>query len=119
MTSNKAKITYISQKDVNQYELLNPLIHGIYNEFQDLSKKKPEAALNTYKVKVVNRVLEPIKELLANEEVIHFLDILDIDDLPTNSDVILILNQYLKALKMFYNKYYENSPEGRYTWAIK
>lgn len=119
MTSNKSNIIYISQEDVNQFELLNPLINGIYKEFQDLSKKKPEAAINTYKVKVINRVLEPIKDLLANEEVFHFLDILDEDDLPTNSDVILILNQYLKALKMFYNKYYLNSPEGRYTWAIK
>lgn len=119
MDNEKEMAGYITQYKVDQYHLLNPLINGIYNEFKELTKKKPETVLNVYKVKVVNRVLEPIKELLEKEEVIEFLDTLDQDDLPTNSDVILILNQYLKALRMFYSKYYEHSPEGKYIWAVE
>ena len=110
---------YITQLDVQQYTLLNPLLQGLYNEFQELSKKKPESPLNTNKIKMVNRILEPIKEILKNEPSLDYLDILDIDDVPTNSDVILILSHYLKAMKMFYGKYYENSPKGRYKWAVK
>lgn len=110
---------YITQSEVEQFKLLSPLINGIYYEFQELSKKKPESPLNTYKVKMANRILEPIKELLKNEPIVNFLDILDIDELPTNSDVILILNHYLKALNMFEKKYYEDSEKGKYVWAVK
>lgn len=109
----------ITQVEVDQFNLLSPLLNGAYSEFQELSKKKPESVLNIYKVKMVNRILEPIKELVKNEPVIHFLDILDVDDLPTNSDVILILNQYQKALRMFKVKYYEDSVKGTNTWAVK
>lgn len=119
MGTEKVDTGYITQYEVDQYYLLNPLINGIYYEFKELSKKKSETVLNVYKVKVVNRILEPIRKMLANEEVITFLDVLDQDDLPTNSDVILILNQYLRALSMFYSRYYEDSSKGKYEWAVK
>ena len=35
----------ITQEAVNQYELLNPLLIGIYKELQELSKKKPDTPL--------------------------------------------------------------------------
>ena len=54
----------ITQEAVTQYELLCPLLSGIYGELQELSKKKPDTPLNNFKVKSINRVLEPIKELL-------------------------------------------------------
>ncbi len=37
-------------------------------EFDLLSKKKTTEQLNPLKIKIVNRVLEPLKELLKNEE---------------------------------------------------
>ena len=47
-----------TQDAVNQYELLNPLLTGIYKEMQELSKKKPDSLLNAFKVKAINRILE-------------------------------------------------------------
>lgn len=58
------------------------------------------------KIKMVNRVLEPLNELLKNEPSHKFLDVLNEDDMPTNSDVVLIISQYEKALLNFKNKYY-------------
>ena len=52
----------ITQEAVTQYELLCPLLSGIYGELQELSKKKPDTPLNNFKVKSINRVLEPRKE---------------------------------------------------------
>jgi hypothetical protein len=110
----------ITQEAVNQYELLNPLLIGIYKELQELSKKKPDTPLNSFKVKSVNRILEPIKELLKEEDVYPFLDILDMDDVPTNSDVILVLSQYIKSMNIFYDKYYGYNPSSRkHEWSIK
>lgn len=107
---------FITQSDVDQYELLFPMLHALYKEIQELSKKKPDSPLNPYKVKAINRVLEPLKELFKNESTYDFLDILDTEILPTNSDVVLILPQYQKALELFRTRYY--SPSNR-EWKIK
>ena len=71
-------------------------------------------------VKSINRVLEPIKELLKEENMYPFLDVLDMDDMPTNSDVVLILSQYIKSMDIFHDKYYGyNSRSGQYEWSTK
>lgn len=106
---------FITQNQVDQFELLHPLLQATYFELQELSKKKPESPLNTYKVKTINRVIEPLKELLKDEPVFGYLDVLISDDLPTNSDVVLILSQYKKAMGMFQSKYYD---EYSLRWAI-
>lgn len=107
---------YITQQEGEQYDLLLPLLKAAYLEMQELSKKKPESPLNTYKVKAINRILEPIKELLKNEPTYNFLDTLDNEELPTNSDVVLILSQYQKSMGLFYSKYYSHS---EYKWRIQ
>lgn len=56
---------------------------------------------------MVNRVLEPLNEILKHEKSHQFLEILDEDDLPTNSDVVLIFSQYRTALHGFRDKYYK------------
>lgn len=95
----------IKQADIDQYSLLYPLLSETYKEMQELSKKKPESVLNTFKVKLVNRILNPANNLLKNEPTYEFLDLLDSDNLPTNSDVLIIIGQYLKAMDMFYRKH--------------
>lgn len=109
----------IIQEAVDQYELLDPLLLGIYEEIKELSKKKPDTPLNSFKIKSINRILEPIKELLKEEKMYPFLDILDADDMPTNSDVVIILSQYIKSMGIFRKKYYGyNSLSGEYEWRI-
>jgi len=95
----------ISQSAKDYYYLLTPLLQSAYKEMSELSKKRPESPLNMYKVKMINRILIPLKELLKNETVADYLDVLDTDDLPTNSDVVLIMSQYNKAVDMFYEKH--------------
>ena len=110
----------ITQNEVNQYQLLLPLLTATYNEIEELSKKKPESPLIAYKVKALNRILNPLKEILKNEDVFEFLDILDSDDLPTNSDVILILSQYREAMDLYHKKYYVRSQrDGSWDWNIR
>ena len=55
---------------------------------------------------MLNRVLEPLKELFKHEDSHIFLDILNEDDIPTTSDVVLIISQYKTAIEEFKNKYY-------------
>ena len=95
-----------TQAEVNTYEMLHPMLEKIAFEVRELSKKKQDGALNELKVKMINRVLTQIKDLLKNEPSVQFLDLLDTDRLPTNSDAILIISQYAAALSAFHDKYY-------------
>jgi len=95
-----------SQADVDQFEMLRPMLDKLLNEMRELSKKKQDGFLNQLKVEMINRVLEQVKELLSKEASVQFLDLLDTDKLPTNSDAVLILSQYDAALSAFHAKYY-------------
>lgn len=99
-----------SKADVKQFLMLRELATGLYNEMKDFAKKSPNETLNTFKIKSLNRVLEPIKELLKNQPTASFLDILDETALPSNSDVVIILSQYLTAMKKFEDKYFRKDP---------
>ncbi len=93
-----------------------PLIEAMLREFQELSKKKPDSVLNKRKVEIVNRLLREVHKLLNDEPTSAYLDLLDEDDLPQNSDVVLVLSQTVVAMKRFRDRYYRYSGSGE-GWA--
>jgi len=110
-----------SDEQIVKFEMLNELADSIYLEMKEFSKKKPDDALNPFKVKNVNRVLVQLKEFLRDEPTSNFLDLLDDETLPTNSDAILIIGQFKASMDNYRNKYTNNyrrwktkeNPEGR------
>lgn len=108
------KNTLPTQEQVEEFKMLVQLLDSIYFEMKEFSKKKPDEPLNKFKVKNVNRVLEPVKDILSLEPTNIFLDILDDDSLPTNSDAILVIGQFQASMKRFQKKY-----QGSYTWKTK
>ena len=95
-----------TEKNIEDYKLLIEMLSSQRREFDLLSNKKADVQLNPMKIKMVNRVLEPLKEIFKNEESYKFLDILNEDDIPTNSDIVLIISQYETAIEEFRNRYY-------------
>lgn len=95
-----------TEKNIEDYKLLKDMLHSQKKEFDLLSKKKSDGQLNPMKIKMANRVLEPLKELFKHEESHKFLDTLNEDEMPTNSDVVLIISQYETAVNEFRSKYY-------------
>lgn len=106
--------------DVNQFLMLRELVTGLYEEMKDLTKKSSKETLNEFKIKSLNRVLKPLRELLKEQPTAMFLDLLEDDSLPTNSDVVIVLSQYLSAMKKYEERYYRVSP-GTFTkrWNTK
>lgn len=105
---------------IEEFKMLTELLKSIYDEMKEFSKKKPDEPLNAFKVKNVNRVLTKVKDILKNEPTSEFLDILDNDTLPTNSDAILIIGQFKASMDRFENKYYTyNDYEGEHIWNTK
>jgi uncharacterized protein with von Willebrand factor type A (vWA) domain len=96
-----------SEKNIEDFELLIDMLNSQRREFDLLSKKKTDGQLNKMKIKMANRVLVPLKEILSHEDSHKFLDTLEEDDVPTNSDVVLIISQYESAIDDFKEKYYK------------
>ena len=90
-----------TEEKVDLWDVTTPLLKAMFEQFQELSRKKPEGALNKSKVAMVNRLLEKCREVLADEMTLQFLDLLDTEQVPQNSDVVLVLSQYESAMRQF------------------
>lgn len=95
---------------------LMPLLQAMFREFQDASKKKPDGVLNKQKVLIANRLLESVLSILEGEPTRAYLDSLNEDDLPQNSDVLLILGQTVAAMEAFHKKYFRYVPGDGHVW---
>jgi len=95
-----------TSNNIDDYKLLIDMLSSQRKEFDILSKKKADGQLNLTKIKMLNRVLDPLKQLCEREPSHMFLDSISEDDIPTYSDVVLIISQYKTALDEFKKKYF-------------
>lgn len=95
-----------TSKKASTHDVTMPLLLAMFEEFKELAKKKPEAAVSKSKLVIANRLLQRVREVLADEESIEFLDLLDEDDVPQVSDVTLIFSQYVAAMHAFKTRYH-------------
>lgn len=118
MSSNKKnKSSLPTNSLVDKFDMLSPMLNSALEEVREFSKKKQDGVLNPLKVKIINRLLNDIKGILVNEASVDYLEVLDEDTLPQNSDVVLVLGQYKAAMKLFHSKFYgRDSFNGEYRW---
>ena len=97
-----------SEEKVAAYQASNQVFEGLLKEMRELSKKKADATLSKGKVKILNRVLDDVRGVLSDEPEAKYLDPLDDEELPQNSDAVLVMVQYESALKAFYGRYHKS-----------
>jgi hypothetical protein len=90
----------MTQQDVDLFEKLQAQLEGLYVEISALSKKSQNDALNKFKLKFVNQILTEAN-ILLDDEYLPFSDFstFDENDMPTNSDVAMMLTQYLNCFE--------------------
>ena len=88
------------------YNLIYYMFHSAYLEMRELTKKTPKETLSPIKIKMLNRILEKIRDFLSKEPAIDFLDLIDGDSLPSTSDTLLLMSQYAGAIENYYKKHY-------------
>src|SRR5579872_3391292 len=103
-----------TEQDVRTLEKLIGQLNGLHAELSLLAKKSPNDGINLFKMKLVNKVLGGANELLTGDyrpfdDFTEFTD----DALPTNSDVTLILAQYMEQIERFRS---DNVAFGQYKW---
>ena len=104
-----AKKKKTTGEQIKLYSTVSPLLLAAFNEVKEFSKKKQDDQLNLKKVKMINRLLEKAKVVLENEPTVDFLDMLDEDDLPTNSDAVLTMSQYISAMEKFHSDHFHSN----------
>jgi hypothetical protein len=91
-----------NEDDIEHLEKLIGQLNRLYSEISQLVKKSQNDALNNFKLKLVNKVLA-IGNLLLQGSYRPFDDFeqFDEDELPTNSDVAMILAQYIEQTERY------------------
>ena len=112
----EAHLNLLTEEQVKKFTMIFPMLESMRNEMKALSSKKQDGALNNLKVKMINRLIGTARELLASEPTLEYLEELDEDMLPHNSDVVLILCQYIEALRQLKSK---NQVYSSHEWIWK
>ena len=92
----------MTKNEVDVFEKLSGQLISVYEEVSLLSKKNPNDAVNKFKLKFLNNLIDKSNKFLSNEyKPFDDFDIFDEDDMPQNSDVVFILSQYLQCFEKF------------------
>ncbi len=87
-------------KDVDFFEKVKAQLQQLHNEVSALSKSKPDNPTNKFKLTFINEKLGEANTILTGEfKPFKDFTLFNVDDLPTNSDVVMILSQYLDCLE--------------------
>ena len=78
--------------------MLNGKAQGVYSELQALAKKSSNDLINPFKLRLINQCLDNLNSFLKKSPIDGFA-IFDDADLPTVSDIMFVLSQYLAALE--------------------
>jgi len=98
-----------------RFEFLSPMLDSALSEMREFAKKKQDGIVSELKIRIVNRLLTQIKEILANEESVTYLDLLSEEQLPQNSDAVLVLGQFRAAMNNFSTRHHRTNDYSS-TW---
>lgn len=116
----------MTNDEVKRFEKIQGQFEGLYNEICLLAKKNPNDAVNKFKLSFINKLLiEAHKVLDENQRPFDDFKNFDDDQLPTNSDVTMILEQYLNSFEQFRSdnikhiqKYFGEKYITQWVWII-
>ncbi len=109
----------MKETDIEKFEKMQTQLHGLYEEISALSKKAPNDAVNKFKLKFINEVLSQSDGILTSQhKPFDEFKRFDEDDLPTNSDVALILSQYLNCMEELRVDNIEQPGGGGWYWLV-
>lgn len=90
----------MKKQEVDAFEALEGQLASLYEEMQTLVKKSPNDLMNKFKLQLVNSILQRVNEMLgAQRRPFPDFCVFDQDVLPSNSDVLVIVSQYLSSME--------------------
>jgi hypothetical protein len=87
-------------KDVDFFEKVKAQLQQLLTEVSVLSKSKPDNPINKFKLTFINEKLAEANTILTGEfKPFKEFTLFNSDELPTNSDIVMILSQYIDCLE--------------------
>jgi len=75
MTAKERKTAQDYEAIRGEYKILNSLFDQLYYEFQIQAHRSPHRVVNTFKIRRINKILEPLKKLMADEPYAGYLEL--------------------------------------------
>ena len=116
MTDQEKEMLESYDEEREQQFMLRDFFDQLFFEFQIMSRKRPGFVVNENKVRRINKVLEPVIEMLKNEAYAGFLELIPEPEIQkaedgssvltgmSYSDVSLLLTQFKGALNRYFQK---------------
>jgi hypothetical protein len=91
-----------TNNDVDALERLTVQLNSLHDEVAQLAKKSPNDGVNAFKLRLINKVIADGNAVLGqNYRPFSDFEQFDSDDVPTNSDVTIILGQYIEQVERY------------------
>ena len=82
-----------------------------------LSKSKPDNPINKFKLTFINEKIEEANTILTGEfKPFRGFTVFNVDELPTNSDIVMVLSQYLDCMEALRSAHVIHVPSLGYCW---
>ena len=108
----------MTEAEINNFEKVQAQLESLHSEISALTKKSQNDALNKFKLKFVNQSLEEANKLLGKiYKPFEDFDKFDENDLPSNSDVTMMLGQYLNCMEKLRADNIGRNTVGHWVWA--
>ena len=86
-----------TKDDIERLEKTIGQLGAIHREISLLSKKSPIDPVNSFKLKMINKTIESANHVLGEDyKPIDEFEKFDDDDVPSTSDVVFVVAQYIK-----------------------
>ena len=85
-------------KEVEEFEKLEAQLHAFRREMAELSKKKPNDGVNKFKLRFLDQALAAANNILGGNQALEGFEQFNLDDVPSNSDVVFVLAQYTDGI---------------------
>jgi hypothetical protein len=110
----------MTYKEIERFQRILPQLEAFHSEFDALTKKSANSPLNVFKLRIVNQAIADANGILgpATLPIRNFSQFEDVE-LPTNSDVSMVLAQYLEAMELLRVRNLRKDRMSRWYWIIE
>lgn len=90
----------MKKRDVEELERVSGQLDGLHSEIGALARKSPNDAANKFKLRFINNAIISANRVLGPDYIpCTDFEQFDEDDLPTYSDAMLVLSQYIEQIE--------------------
>jgi len=110
-----------TRTQVDEFERIVKQLEALHGEFIALAKSKPDNPINKFKLRMLNEKIVSANVILSGVfKPFEQFSAFDEADLPTNSDVSLVLTTYLASLERWRSAHvgYDDN-KSRWLWKIQ